>query len=163
VYTSPSKLYQDPMWLWTHLYPLAHNLLSYRAPVDIDDCESVVKETCRLALSIFVTQVRRLFGIAPLVLDIYVEQLLRLLQNDVVPQDWASFNDFKLWVLVMGVTEARGEVRDGLLGLLKHVMKRLGIRTHLNLEEKVSELIWIDNINGPRLWDLEKRLWECTT
>lgn len=153
------QITQDPMWPWTHLYPLAHNLLSYRSAVDVDDYESVVKECCRLGLSIFVTQMRRQFGIAPMVLNVFAEQLLPLLRNPNVPSDWGQFEALKLWILVVGAMEAQKDARIGILDLLVDVVGRLGIKNHSQLEKKVKEFIWVDAVDGVRFWDFELELW----
>jgi hypothetical protein len=159
-YSSLSTICQDSKFSWAYIYPLTHDLLSYREPVDLDDYESVVKESCRLALSVFNTRIRRVFGIAPLVLDIYVDQLLSLLQNPNIPKGWGVFNELKLWVLVIGVIEARGETRTGLVALLMELIHRLGVKTHLDLETRMRELIWVHEIDGDRFWALESELCE---
>ena len=159
-YSSLSTVCEDCTWSWANLYPLTHDLLSYREPVDLDGYESVVKESCKLALSVFNTKIRRVFGIAPLVLDIYVEQLLALLQNPNIPMDRAEFDEFKLWVLVTGAVEARRETRTGLVALLMDTIHRLSIKAHLELEKRMRELIWIHEIDGEMFWELESELCE---
>lgn len=157
-YSSLDMICEDSSWSWANLYPLTHDLLSYRENVDLDDYESVVKESCRLALNVLNTRIRRVFGIAPLVLDIYVDQLLPLLQNPNIPKDWSGFNEFKLWILVIGTMEARGDTRVRLVALMMEIIPRLGIRSHLELERRMRRLIWIQEIDGERFWELESEL-----
>lgn len=150
---------QDATWGWTYLYPLAHNTLSYRNNVDLSEYASVVIETCRLGLSMFVTQMRRQFGIAPLVLSVYADKLLCLLQNSYFPNDWGKFEVLKLWTLVVGAMEVRGGVRAGLLKLLVNVISRLGIKNHAELEKSVRKFIWVEEVDRGRFWELELELW----
>lgn len=159
-HSSLDQICEDTLWSWEHLYPLVHNLLSYRVPVQVEDYESVVKESCKLALSIFTTKVRRQFGMAPLVLDIYVDQMLLLFQGNKISSDWGELNEFKLWVLVVGAMEARGETRAGLSALLTEVIHRLDIRSHLDLLKRMKELIWVKEIDGEDFLRLEFELRE---
>jgi hypothetical protein len=107
----------------------------------------------------FVTQMRRQFGIAPLVLNVFAEQLLPLLLNPNIPQNWGQFEDLKLWILVVGAMEATEEARASLRDLLVGVVGRVGIENHSQLEARVGKLIWVGAIDGMRFWDLELELW----
>ncbi|KAH8594617.1 fungal-specific transcription factor domain-containing protein [Bisporella sp. PMI_857] len=155
------NVYGDGAWCWNNIYPLAHKVYSYRAPLDIDDEASIVKECCRLSLCIFLTHVRAEFGMSPASLDIYVDQLLPLLGDKGFQLPYGEvFQGFRLWVLAMGAMEGRGETRIEVIKILKGELDVAGITTHIDLEAKLMEIIWVGRVNGKRFWELYKELWK---
>ena len=155
-----NKLYEDSTWSLEHLYPLIHKLYSYRGSLDTDDVESVLKECCRLALCIFLTHIRAKFGFSAEVLEIYVEQLLPLVRNVKFKTEYGKeHSSFRMWVLVMGAMEGRGETRAAFVDILKSELRDLGILTHVDLEEALMDIIWVGEIDGERFWKLYGALW----
>jgi len=158
--TRSKKVYEDGAWGWGHLYPLMHKLYSYREDLDIDIVESVLKECCRLALCIFLTHIRAKFGSSPYAIEVYVEQLLPLVQNVGFMTDYGKEqSSFRLWVLVMGTMESRGEMRAAFVTLLKRELRVLDIATHVDLEEALMDIMWIGEIEGERFWKLYGEVW----
>lgn len=139
---------------------MTHNLLSYRVTpaAHHNDFEFLVKEYCRLGLCFFNTRARRIFGIAPLVVDVYVDRLLHLLRgsND---GDWGILEGFRIWVLVLGVLEAREERRSELVVFLRGLLRRMGIVSHEVLFDRLKGVIWVDELDGVVFWDLKRELW----
>jgi hypothetical protein len=94
-----------------------------------------------------------------MVLNVFAEQLLPLLRNPKIPQDWGQFEDLKMWILVVGAIEGKEAVRAGLLDFLVDAVRRLRIESHSHLEDSVGQLIWVNAADDMNFWDLELELW----
>jgi hypothetical protein len=156
---SPNNGSRDAEWAWDHVYPLAHSLLTCRASVEITENRSVIKEFCRLSLCIYLTNARRMFTLASMVLDTYLEQLLALLQHVTPLKYQAEFEDFKVWTMVHGAMTANGQIRLAFLDMLRSTVNGLEIQTHDALELRMKSLIWIEQVDGIRFQSLRQELW----
>jgi len=129
--TQSNNISRNYEWAWDNIYPLAHELMTYRPSVVLTDQGSIVIEFCRLSLGLFLTNARAKFTVATFVLDIYVEKLLTLLPYIVnIARNWPEFDGFRVWALTMAAMAASGEARAELLNLLKDAAESLGILTH---------------------------------
>lgn len=62
--------------------------------------------------------------------------------------DWGTFEDWKLWVLVVGGMKAVSEDREYFIRAVKMAMRERGYEEWEQVREVVAGLVWIESIHG---------------
>jgi hypothetical protein len=132
------RIYQEAQFAASHVNPILHRLLSlslstttetasntttHHNEIDISDSPAVLQEATRLAAILYLAEIRRNFGILPVVSTIQLSKLQSLLSrssshfslhhppnmtHQASTSPWTPFPALHLWVIAMGVVESRG-------------------------------------------------------
>lgn len=76
----------------------------------------------------------------------FISKLRRLIVDHGI--DWGMFEDWKLWVLVLGGMKAVSDDREYFITAVKMAMRDRGYEDWEQVREVVAELIWIESIHG---------------
>jgi hypothetical protein len=133
-----------------------HRLLSALSAIDIERLETVFQEATRLALLLFLAEIRRRFGLHPIDSRLHVQKLQNVLANDTA--DWTALEPLRLWVVSMGVLEA---LADPELGWLAGEWARKafsgGVTTAGQAESLFRGVMWIDTVHGVMFRERQER------
>lgn len=127
-----------------------------REAIDIESPSSVFKEAIRLALLLFLAEVRRKFGLHPIDSQVHVQKLQDVLANDTA--DWTSLGPLRLWVVSMGVLEAVEEpVQGWCVGEWARRAFSGGVTTAQQAERLFESVMWIDTVHGVLFREMQGR------
>jgi hypothetical protein len=127
----------------SHILPLQHRLLSLISPKDNDAQQKV--DILRLGCTLFIAEVRRLFGIPGVLSSIQTEKLRGLLE--VQTHGWEPFALLKTWVLAMGAMESREDDRAWFFAELEKSKTELGVDSWECLQAKFRQILWYDDVH----------------
>lgn len=149
-------IYTDCVFAGNLIIGLVHRLLSAQSVIDIERPETTFREATRLALLLFLAEIRRRFGLHPVDSRLHVQKLQSVLANDTV--DWTAMGPLRLWVVSMGVLEA---LTDPELGLLVGEWARKafsgGVTTIGQAESLLRGVMWVDNLHGAMFQEKQER------
>ena len=108
----------------------------------------------RLALMLYLTPIRRSFGIYPVTMDIHVAKLWALFQDklQVLPTAVLS-NELRFWVAMVGAIEAQGILRDAFAIELRDLARTMEI-VSLSEAEECFHSVMLMEVHGPGLRSL---------
>jgi hypothetical protein len=151
-------VYTDVVSAGTLIIGLVHRLLSARpSAVDISRPEMVFQEATRLALLLFLAEIRRRFGLHPIDSRVHVRKLRDVLAADDAA-DWAALGPLRLWVVSMGVLEAVGEPELGwLVGEWARRAFSGGVTSAGQAEALFGGVMWIDTVHGVLFRERQER------
>jgi hypothetical protein len=140
-------VYTDVVFAGNLIIGLVHRLLSAQQAVDPELPETIFAEATRLALLLFLAEIRRRFGLHPIDSRVHVQKLHRVLENDAA--DWKSLAMLRLWVVSMGVLEAVEELEAGwLVGEWARRAFSEDVTTAGQAERLFQGVMWIDTVHG---------------
>jgi hypothetical protein len=149
-------VYMDVVFAGNLIIGLVHRLLSARSAIDIERPETTFQEATRLALLLFLAEIRRRFGLHPIDSRVHVQKLQNVLANDAA--DWTPLGPLRLWVVGLGVLEA---LEDPELGWLVGEWARRafsgGVTTAGQAERLFRSVMWIDTVHGFLLQERQER------
>jgi hypothetical protein len=156
--TTDSAVWKDLTWCGQHIQPLTYRLLTLRSPTNEIESSFATHEMLRLALMLYLTPIRRSFGIYPVNVDIHVAKLWALIQD---PATGMLCDELRIWTVVMGAMDAKGVLRDALTMELRDVVSGMGIGSCCQAEEILKSVVLME-VHGPglrTLWaDIEMQL-----
>jgi hypothetical protein len=147
------RIYEQPQFAASYIGPLIHRLLSLSTATvsDVEDQGDALQEACRLASILYLAEIRRNFGILPVWSATQLGKLRSLLE--ISAQVWAQFGTLKLWVLAMGVVEAREEEQKSwFVERLGDASQVEGVQTMRQVVELLRQFLWIDDLHGSKFW-----------
>jgi hypothetical protein len=127
-------------------YPTLHKLLSIQLASTQDSFGSAVQEMCRLGAILFLAEVRRKFGISPVVTSVQSSKLHTLLDNNEML--WATELDtIRDWTILMAGCAADTEAdRTRAVQSLIQSSIVLDYRSVDGLRNMASKMWWIDEV-----------------
>jgi hypothetical protein len=138
-------------------YPTLHKLLSRQ-----DDSGNPVQEMCRLGAILFLAEVRRKFGISPVVTNVQCSKLQELLHaNEVL---WVKQLDhIRVWTILMGGCAA--ETPSGHHWAVKALIRSkncLKERSCAEFIDMASQVWWIDEVFLSKSQELQSEFMKMT-
>ncbi|KAH7379864.1 hypothetical protein BKA64DRAFT_686501 [Cadophora sp. MPI-SDFR-AT-0126] len=120
--------------------------------INPDDLKSIMREASRLGVLLYLAEIRRDFGVYPVVTHIHISKLRSLLEDsEDVP--WHEFKPLKLWVLVMALLEAKSsEDKDWFADQIRGLTEELNLKSGEELEELLEGMFWYPQIHSKLLW-----------
>ncbi|TGO22374.1 hypothetical protein BPAE_0170g00070 [Botrytis paeoniae] len=136
------NLSKDAQFLWGDqnfaglcVYPILSRLLTTQKEI-----EHEIEELCRIGGLLFIAQTRRWFGVAPVLTNVFITKLRRLLESD--GDIWnAKVKSIRVWALVMAGCAATTEDQKAWIA---ETLKQ-DIFDWSELED-VKDMWWIDEI-----------------
>jgi hypothetical protein len=118
-------VYQDQGFAEYYIIPLIYRLLATRSKATLGNEASIYQEALRIALILFLAEVRRAFRIYPVVSRTQVAKLRLLLQNSLAR--WEGLGMLRLWIVATGAMEAVAQDEKAwFLRLLQEILDRQG-------------------------------------
>lgn len=149
-------IYTDVVFAGNLIIGLVHRLLSARSAIDIERPETVFSEATRLALLLFLAEIRRRFGLHPVDSRVHVEKLQNVLETEAV--DWTPLGSLRLWVVGMAVLEAPGRMEaERLVGEWARRAFIGGVTTAGQAERLFQDVMWIDTVHGVMFRERQER------
>lgn len=127
----------------SNLLPLQHRLLSLISPNENELQRKV--NILRLGCTLFMAEIRRLFGIMGILSGIHTEKLRRYMEEQM--RGWGSLEILRAWVLAMGAMESRGDDRIWFFGELVKSKAELNVSSWDSLKEGFRQILWYDDVN----------------
>jgi hypothetical protein len=139
-------------------YPTLHKLLSIQIASTQDCSGDPLQEMCRLGAILFLAEVRRKFGISPVVTNVQSSKLHTLLDNNEIL--WAKELDpIRDWtVLIAGCAADKEADRSWAVQTLIQSSVALDYRTRDGLRDMASRMWWIDEVFLSKTQELQS---EC--
>ena len=114
--------------------------LCLQAVIDTEELGSIMRE------------IRRQFGVYPVLMQIHMSKLKGLLQSSGI--SWRCFTPLKLWVVVMALIEAKAsEDKAWFASQISVLTKELNLTSGESLEDLLKGLFWYPQIHSKLLWD----------
>lgn len=148
---SGDATWKDFTWSGQHIQPLTYRLLTLRSPFEPMNPSTATHEILRLVLMLYLTPIRRNFGIYPVVVDIHVTKLWALIRDPLQDSPPGVFsNELRFWVLAMGAMEAEGMLRDAFTMELKDIVSNMDIVSFSHAEEVLKSVMLLE-VHDPGL------------
>jgi hypothetical protein len=137
---------------------LIHRILSVQKDVDFLDEVSVLHEACRLGSWLYLAEIRHRFYIRPLNYAIQKKKLQALLtKND---KEWDGLEMLHFWVIVVALLQSTpGAERNWFAEEVKKLAGKLGIASCIEAEVHLRELLWMNDVHGRKLLELQGDIW----
>jgi hypothetical protein len=146
--------WEDPNFPGFAFYPTLHKLLALQMPSKDDELENDVQELCRLGGLLFIAEVRRKFGVSPVVTTVQVAKLRSLLDSSRLL--WKNeMNTIRAWALVMASCAA--SIDSDRVWAVEQLIRSQASSTSqswTDIINKVSDMWWVEEIfslNAQRL------------
>lgn len=153
-------IYTDVVFAGTLILSLIYRLLQIqpRFASELETPHGAIKEATRLGLLLFLAEVRRRIGVHPVNTEVHVEKLRAVLRRE--DTDWSAFNDLKIWIVAMGVLEARQEpcVRS-MVDDWTQITATETVMVPANMERVMNNIMWMDSVHGKRYREMRDRFW----
>jgi hypothetical protein len=135
-------------------YPTLHRLLTIQAAAKGKPPADVVQEMCRLGAIFFLAEVRRKFGIAPVVTNVQATKLHNLLDGNEML--WVEeLDSVRMWTIIMAGCAADNEAdRAWAVKALLRSRVSLVYRNWDEVMDVISEMWWIDEVFRLKSQDL---------
>jgi hypothetical protein len=133
----------------SNILPIQYRLLNLLAPDEVDGQQMV--EILRVACSLFLSEIRRLFGIMGVLSSVLTDKLRAALEQQ--PYGWEPFMLLKAWVLAVGGLESRGDDRRWFLAELEKAKIELGVRSWEELMEMFRDILWYEEVHDQMFMD----------
>lgn len=126
--------------------------LCLQAVTDREDLGSIMKEAFRLGVLLYLAEMRRHFGVYPVLMQIHMSKLKALLDNS--GTSWHYFMPLKLWVVVMALMEAKAsEDKAWFASQISVLAKELNLTSGESLEDLLKGLFWNPQTHSKLLWE----------
>lgn len=154
----------DSMYVCDHINPLLHQFLSFPRQ-DTSSPIAAMAEMIRLAAILYLIAVRQSFGIYPTRVTSQIRKLSVLLMTfegggsgDTVWEN-RGLEWLELWVITVGSVLSDEKDKTAWFAERLHAaMRRMSVATYGDLEDKLREFSWIDEIHGTLLRDFRSKL-----
>ncbi|RDW61496.1 hypothetical protein BP5796_11388 [Coleophoma crateriformis] len=148
--TKERNLWLDSNFPGLHIYPTLYKVLAVQKVVHEDDITDIAHETCRLGAHLCLSEIRRRFGVSPVLTDIPVAKLRALLEDEKI-KIYAQLGDpLILWVLMMAGCASTGEGRSWAFDALRDLAASRDLRDGGQSMEIVSQMWWIEEVFAPK-------------
>ncbi|KAH7400159.1 hypothetical protein BKA64DRAFT_722927 [Cadophora sp. MPI-SDFR-AT-0126] len=138
--------WEDPNFPGFAIYPILYRLLALQSRPSEGLLRDTVQEMCRLGCILFLAEVRRKFGISPIVIEVQMTKLRCLLEENETlwTEDLACL---RLWVIVIAGCAATTENdRAWVVTALQRSWDSSTYHTQHNLSDTVSNMWWIREV-----------------
>jgi hypothetical protein len=135
----------------SNILPIQHRLLNLIVPDDDSSAQQKV-EIMRIGCTLFIAEVRRLFGIMGVLSSIQTAKLRGLLEAQ--SRGWERMKLLRAWALTMGAMESRGEDRAWFFDELKKEKVGLGIGEWEGLQDGFREILWYEDVHDQMFLEL---------
>ncbi|RDW77655.1 hypothetical protein BP6252_05708 [Coleophoma cylindrospora] len=148
--TKERNLWLDSNFPGLNIYPILYKVLAVQKVVHEDNITNIAHEICRLGAHLFLSEIRRRFGVSPVLTDIPVAKLRALLADEKI-QIYAQLRDpLILWVLMMAGCASTGEGRSWAVDTLRDLAASRDLRDGERSMEIVSQMWWLEEVFAPR-------------
>lgn len=126
--------------------------LCLQAVVDLEDTGSVIREAFRLGVLLCLAEIRRQFGVYPVIMRTQLLKLTALLTDS--DASWGVFLPLKIWVVVMALIESTDD-RDKrwFAHSFNELAQELGLRNREAVEDLLGQLFWYPELHSVLLWN----------
>lgn len=125
------------------MFPSIHKGLSLpRYNEDVDEKDGAILQACRLACALFLTEMKRMFGINAVNSGLQTQKLRTYLEGS--KDHWGDFQPLRLWFLAMGGVESLGTLQDWYEHGLREEGANMGLYTWKEVENEVKAILWFD-------------------
>ncbi|MAD87094.1 MAG: hypothetical protein CL912_29395 [Deltaproteobacteria bacterium] len=154
----------DPTYTCDYFDPILHRLLSLPRQ-DLSSSNASIAEMIRLGAILYLIAVRQSFGIYPIRVKIQIRKLSVLLisfeDSETKDRTWDKhgLGWMELWVNTLG--GVLNDEIDEAPFFAKHLhdaMHRMAVMTYGDLEDRLREFAWINEIHGALLTDFRRKL-----
>jgi len=136
-------------------YPTMHKLLAMQVNPNQQGLGNSVQEMCRLGALFFVAEIRRKFGIAPVITKVYSQKLNMLLQSTEMPWN-RELQSIRIWVIMMAACAADTPAdRTWAVKSLVRSGECPGLGAWDEIVNIAARMWWIDEVFSPKLGELE--------
>lgn len=145
---------------WDHsVTSLVHSILNNHKEVNFLDEVSVLHEACRLASWLYLAEIRHKCYIRPFDYSVQKSKLRRLLEEH--NTDWEGLEKLQFWVLTVAVLQSNaGSERNWFIDRMRTIGVKLGITSKIQADAHLRELLWINDIHGRKLMELQDEIWQ---
>ena len=153
-------LWHDVLFSHFHLTPALHDLLSMPRCSSQDDVHTRRREVFRLAAIIYLTELRKRFGIDDAPAIIYDTKLTMVLVTLDMAESWGKSNIFLIWSLVVAASCSciHREFRPLHLQRLTTALRTTGVKDFDELWAMVCNFMWSEAAMATSLAALESQL-----
>lgn len=139
---------RDGCGAWVN--PVVHTFLSWRPPADLACTGSLMQETCRLGMLLYLNHVRRFLGIVPSYTGIVASRLkdhlvanYEYLMGDWIGEAWI----LQIWVLYMAGFGLQGEPDEAwFFCALGTLLKRHGLSDWNDVLQLLASVLWFEEV-----------------
>ena len=145
---------------WDHsVTSLVHRILSIQQPVDFTDEASIFYEACRLASWFYLAEIRHRFYIRAVDTSVQQNKFQGLMERHASGR-WEGLENLQFWVLMVAFLQVpEGPRRAWFAQEVRRVARELGISSCAQAEVQLKRLLWMDNVHGHRLRQLQEEIW----
>ncbi|KAH6715632.1 hypothetical protein BKA61DRAFT_605001 [Leptodontidium sp. MPI-SDFR-AT-0119] len=148
---STGRIWADGIVSGFWLNHIVRQSLCLQAAVDLNDAGSVICEAFRLGVLLYLAEIRRQFGVYPVVMHIHVSKVKALLKYSDV--SWRSFLPLKIWVVAMALIEANtSQDKYWFAYEINSLAQDLNLGSGENLEDLLKQLFWYPQVHSVLLW-----------
>jgi hypothetical protein len=147
--------WEDTDFVCFGVYPITNKFLANHIASDDDGLRSVTQEICRLGGLLFLAEVRRKFGVFPIIVEAQIKKLQMLLHQS--SSIWnSSLDTIRTWVLVVaGCAMSEVPERTWIVEALVRSRVRTGYHSWQDIMKVMSRMWWIDEVLLFRSKELE--------
>jgi hypothetical protein len=136
------------------VYPIIYKLLVNQRTLEDDGIKSTAGELCRLGGLLFIAEVRRKFGLHPIIIQAQIEKLQRLF--NLTPYVWnPSLNALRTWVLVVAGCAVGNEAGRAWIVKALVTPREIAPPSWQYIIGVVSEMWWIEEVFCSRSKELQ--------
>lgn len=148
-------VWNDSNWVGFGIYPTIFKLLSIQARSEEDELKSLIQGVCRLSGILFLSEIRRKFGVAPIVTEVQAIKLQRIFAtNKLIWHE--DLEALRLWALVItGCAISTKIARAWVMEEMAVSHFSLRYRRWDDIIKMVSQLWWIDDVFLSKCMELE--------
>jgi len=136
--------------LWAN--PLIHRLLTIQIPLAMlngeTDPDGVMQEVGRLGCVLYFGEMRRKFGVYPVITRIQVQKIKIILSEHTI--EWRPFEPLLLWTLTLAGIEASfypdNTDRSWFIAELSRLAKNMGMQTAEDAKGCLRKMPWIEEV-----------------
>lgn len=163
---SAGRVWEDGVVAGFWVNRIVQRLLRLRLPVDINDVGSILREVFRVGSLLYISEIRRQFGVYPVVTRVYTQKLKDIVEH--YDSGLLGFEPLKVWALVLAATEAEvGPQKAWFIEKLVIMLKGFRLTLYQDLRELVEGMFWLPEVHDvllSALWyDIEPHLSRVTT
>jgi hypothetical protein len=154
VFRTSGLVYREAVFAGSIINTTLFALLQMQKAPEEQENGALVVEALRLSLILWLGEVRRNFGIYPVINTIPVEKLMALLSGDM---DWGEAKLIRMLVLAVAIIESEDEVDLRWLSMeWRKMANEIGI-WDAKQAKKVTGVLWVKSVHDVKF--LEKRKW----
>ena len=111
-----------------------------------------------MGLLLFLDDVKRRFGLHPVISNVHVQKLVCALRSK--RKSWGRLGALKLWIITMGLLEATQEMQlRCLVSEWRKTLLEAGNMGQSEAEGIIKGVMWIESIHGKRYTELRELFW----